>query len=87
MCTKKRHRKTGESIKFNSEKTDNPTKNWLKMWKDNHQRRYMDGKCMQICSSLVREMQIKTPMRYLYTLIRMTETKTLKISNVGKDIV
>ena len=41
-----------------------------------HQSRYTDSKHVKRCLSLViRQMQIKTAMRYRYTLIGMTNTK------------
>ena len=37
-------------------------------------------------SLIIRELKIKTAMRYHFTLIRMAIIKNQKITNVGKDV-
>ena len=53
------------------------------------QRKYTDGqRHTKRCSTLliIKEMQIKTTMKYHFTLIRMESSKCPQIINVSKDV-
>ena len=77
-------------IQFNARKANNPIKKWEKdlnrqFSKDDIQ---MANKHMKRCSTLltIREMQIKTAMRYHLTLVRMALIKSLQAINAGEGV-
>ena len=77
-------------IQLNARKTTNPIKKWGKELNRLFSKEdiLMANKHLKRCSALliIREMQIKTTMRYHLTLVRMAIIKRLQTINAGEGV-
>ena len=77
-------------MQLNSGKINDPIKKWAKELNRHFSKEgiQMAKKYMKRCSTslIIREMQIKTTVRYHFTLVRMAIIKRLQTINAGEGV-
>ena len=77
-------------LQLNSRKINDPIKKWVEELNRNFSKEDIQvaNKHMKRCSTslIIREMQIKTTMRYLFMPVRMAAIQSLQAINAGEGV-